>query len=95
VNPSSRCRRREVRYSGHVQGVGFRFTTQQIARHFAVDGYVRNLSDGRVQLVTEGESEELDRFLQAVHERMGDHIDDVSADTQAPSGEFKGFSIRY
>lgn len=95
MNLPSRFLRREVHYSGHVQGVGFRFTTQRVAKQFAVDGYVRNLPDGRVQLVAEGERGELERFLQAVRDRLEDHIDNVSDDTQAASGEFTGFVIRY
>ena len=95
VNASSRCIRREVYYSGHVQGVGFRFSTQRVAADFAVDGCVRNLPDGRVHLVAEGEADEVERFLQAVRDRMGAYIDDVSNDQLAASGEFTGFRIRY
>ena len=47
--------RRRVVFSGRVQGVGFRFTCQSLARGFDVAGYVRNLADGRVELVAEGE----------------------------------------
>ena len=43
-------------FSGHVQGVGFRYTTRSVASRFAVTGYVRNLPDGRVELVAEGGS---------------------------------------
>ena len=45
---------REVYYQGRVQGVGFRYAVRSLARRFAVDGFVRNLSDGRVELVAEG-----------------------------------------
>ena len=54
--------RRRVHFSGRVQGVGFRFTCQSLARGFDVAGHVRNLADGRVELVAEGESSELDAF---------------------------------
>ena len=46
--------RRVVHYSGRVQGVGFRYTVRTLATRFAVTGFVRNLADGRVQLVVEG-----------------------------------------
>ena len=46
-------------YSGHVQGVGFRYTVKSVAAGFEVNGTVRNLPDGRVELVAEGDSGEL------------------------------------
>ena len=63
--------RRRVYYSGRVQGVGFRATCRWLAGGFEVAGYVRNLPDGRVEVVAEGESAELDRFLAAIQERDG------------------------
>jgi acylphosphatase len=87
--------RREVAFSGHVQGVGFRYTTQDIARQFDVLGYVRNLSDGRVELVVEGTRHELSRFIAAIHERMGSFIHDVKSDVTAATGQFTTFSIRH
>lgn len=87
--------RREVYYSGYVQGVGFRFTVQHIARRFAVEGFVRNVPDGRVQLVAEGEPHELDQFLRAVRDRMDVNIHDLTDDSQEASGKFVGFEIRY
>jgi acylphosphatase len=61
---------RQVHFRGHVQGVGFRYTTREIAEGFDVVGYVQNLPDGRVLLVAEGEADELDAFLAAVQEQM-------------------------
>lgn len=86
---------REVFYSGHVQGVGFRMTAHRIAQRWAVTGYVRNLPDGRVQLVVEGERSDVHGYLQALHQTMADHIHDAQVvDTQA-SGTFSGFAIRH
>ena len=87
--------RREAFYSGHVQGVGFRYTVRLLAAQFAVSGYVRNLPDGRVQLVVEGQSAELQRFVDAIAERMADHIRDVAVDVRPAIGEFSGFEIRH
>ena len=65
--------RRRVYYSGSVQGVGFsRATCRWLARGFEVAGFVRNLSDGRVELVAEGEAVEIDRFLDAVRDEIGE-----------------------
>jgi acylphosphatase len=88
------CRR--VYYSGQVQGVGFRFTARQLARGFDVAGYVRNLPDGRVELVAEGEPTEINRFLQAVRDEMGFFIRDVMIESRPPPPEpLTGFTIRY
>ena len=94
-NSSNPTERREVVFSGHVQGVGFRYTTQDIARRFDVRGYVRNLSDGRVELIVEGTRDEIARFLAAIHERMGSFIRDVKSDSTAARDEFTDFSIRH
>ena len=92
---STRHQRKEVYYSGHVQGVGFRYTTQQIARELDVTGFVKNLSDGRVQLVVEAEPAEMRRFFSEIDQRLGEYIRDQKVAQLAPSGEFTGFSIRY
>lgn len=55
-----------VLYSGRVQGVGFRYTVKSLVAGFDVSGTVRNLDDGRVELIAVGERDELDAFLQAV-----------------------------
>jgi acylphosphatase len=85
-----------VLYSGRVQGVGFRYTTQSIARRYAVAGYVRNLPDGRVELVAEGEQQEVGGFLREVRDHFQRHIRDEKSDVQtAASGEFHSFEIRH
>jgi acylphosphatase len=86
--------RRTVIYSGHVQGVGFRFTVRQLASGFAVGGYVRNLPDGRVEVVVEGLVADLDAFLKAVAERMDGFIANANQTAGAATGEFGRFEIR-
>jgi acylphosphatase len=70
--------RRRVFYSGRVQGVGFRFTAQRIARDRAIAGFARNLPDGRVELVVEGDAEVLDDALCAIQTTLGDNIRESS-----------------
>ena len=86
--------RREVIYSGTVQGVGFRYTTRAIAARFDVTGYVMNLPDGRVQLVAEGTKEELDAFLEEIARKMSQYIDTAAQNTLSASGGFDDFEIR-
>ena len=87
--------RREVCYRGHVQGVGFRYTVQRIARGYEVDGFVRNLPDGRVELVAEGTTQTLDRFLGQVAESMSRYIHHSDVERATPTGEYSGFDIHF
>jgi acylphosphatase len=87
---------RRIHYSGRVQGVGFRFTTQHLARGFDVAGQVRNLPDGRVEVVTEGEPAEIEGFLQAVRDAMGRFIRDESVESIPTSPTpLTGFTVRH
>ena len=83
-----------VFFTGRVQGVGFRFTTLQVAREYDVSGYVKNLADGRVQLEVEGRTTEVDSFIISVEQRMHGYVrkTERSVDTRSP--EFSGFTIR-
>jgi len=87
--------RREVLFSGMVQGVGFRYTARRIAERFAVAGYVQNLPDGRVRTVVEGVPSEIDRFLAAVEAELGRYITHRQQETLQPSGEPRSFEIRF
>ena len=89
-----------VHFCGHVQGVGFRFTTVRIADRFEIAGFVHNLPDGRVRVVAEGKVDVLDLFLGAVQQEMGNYLDRTQIEKQKASGEFGKpgmgrFSVRY
>jgi acylphosphatase len=85
-----------VFFSGRVQGVGFRFTCQSLARGFEVAGFVRNLPDGRVELVAEGESGELDAFLASIRHAMSTYIKNVTTEPEpADAIPLVGFSVRH
>ncbi len=89
-------KRMQIFFSGTVQGVGFRFTAQRLARRFPVTGFVRNSEDGRVEVTAEGEEASLVEFLAAIRESgMKDYIRDVEARWSKAQGCFKGFSIAY
>jgi acylphosphatase len=92
--PAPARERREVRFGGHVQGVGFRFTVSRLAAGRDVTGFVRNLPDGDVLLVLEGPPDVLCRLLEDVQSALGRYI--VSTDVQcaAATHEFRSFSIR-
>lgn len=93
---SSSVRRIEVRFEGRVQGVGFRWTVEGLARGRRVTGWVRNEPDGSVRLVAEGSELELLAFLQAIAEsRLGRYVTNRTVVWREPTGEFSGFEIRY
>lgn len=92
---SDRPARLEIKFSGHVQGVGFRFSTQRIARQFEVHGFVRNLANGQVELVLEGLPAEIRACLRQVQTEMAGYIQraqEIEADAR---GEFSCFEIRH
>jgi acylphosphatase len=74
---STHVSHREVWYSGHVQGVGFRAQVLGIARGFDVTGFVQNLTDGRVYLHAEGAEQELDAFAAEILKTLDGHIRQV------------------
>lgn len=83
-----------VFFSGHVQGVGFRFTTLQIAKEFELAGFVKNLPDGRVQLEAEGRLEEISAFVEAIEDRMHGYVRKVERSSERRTPQFSGFTIR-
>ena len=86
--------RMHVVYSGHVQGVGFRYTVKSLSPGYEVTGTIRNLSDGRVELAAEGVKEELEAFLQGINDSgLGSLIHDAQTSWSEARGGFKGFAI--
>ena len=84
----------QIFYSGSVQGVGFRYTVRSTASGFEVTGTVRNLPDGRVELIAEGTREQLDGFRQAIRDSGLEHfIDDERVAWAEAQNEFHGFEI--
>ena len=92
--PAGKTVRQTVYYSGQVQGVGFRATTKEIARHYQVTGWVKNLDDGRVQLVVEGDTEVVKDFLEKVTRHFKENITKQEVEAGKATGEFQGFEVR-
>ncbi len=87
--------RYEIRFTGRVQGVGFRMTARRVAGEYAVAGWVRNEPDGSVRCVAEGEVAELKRFVEAVQHAMAGNVEETEVHRAAATGEFTGFSVRH
>ena len=79
---------------GRVQGVGFRFFAEDVAHREGVNGFVRNLSDGRVEALVEGDRDAVERFEMAMWQGpRGARVDEVEVAAVPPSGRM-GFLIR-
>jgi acylphosphatase len=81
-------------YSGHVQGVGFRYAVRQVAEGFEVTGTVRNLDDGRVELMAEGTESELEAFRKSIRDAGLEHfIQNETVNWAEAQNKFSGFQI--
>jgi acylphosphatase len=92
--PPANHRRLSIFYSGRVQGVGFRYAVKTVAAGFEVAGHVRNLPDGRVELIAEGTREELGAFCAAIRaEGLAGFIGGEEVSWGETKNEFCGFEI--
>jgi acylphosphatase len=88
-------RARRFVVSGRVQGVGFRYYVCEAALHEGVTGWIRNLPDGRVEALAEGEAEAVSRVERRI--RQGPpaaRVEDVVAGDEVPSGRLSGFLVQ-
>lgn len=86
---------KRVIFSGRVQGVGFRYTTKDLARGFDVCGWVKNLPDGTVELQVMGDEDEVEDFIKEIAEEsnVAHHIKGLLSENIPPLSGVKGFSI--
>lgn len=88
-------KRAHVHISGRVQGVGFRWNAQHKAQELGLTGWVRNLWDGRVEAVFEGDEEAVDKAVSwCRHGERPARVEDVKINYEKPGGEFSGFHIK-
>jgi acylphosphatase len=80
---------------GLVQGVGFRYYVRRCAADLPITGWVRNLSDGRVELLAEGSRADLEALLAAVRQGpRGSQVSHIQVEWGQPGGELRGFSVQ-
>lgn len=84
----------QILFSGQVQGVGFRWTTERIASRLPLRGYVRNLPDGRVEAVVAGSATNIQQLIEKLQEQFGSGITGIQRQTLEHANEFTGFMIR-
>ncbi len=85
-----------IMVAGRVQGVGFRFECRRLAAQRGLRGWVKNLDDGRVEIVAEGEKDSVDRLTEwSRHGPPGAFVTACRADPEQPTGEFDSFEVRF
>ena len=94
IQRNDACRIR-VLYSGRVQGVGFRWQVKQVSEGFAVTGFVRNLEDGTVELLVEGDARQARGMIEAVDERLRGFWTSKAEDEREGEPHYEDFSIDY
>jgi len=81
--------------SGRVQGVFFRASTKKTADRIGITGFVRNLADGRVEIIAEGDEQALQSFLQWCNRGpRAAHVENINLSTSSHQNEFDNFEIR-
>lgn len=94
ISPSSH--RAHVYYTGRVQGVGFRYTAERLALELGLTGWVKNLPDGRVEIVCEGSKDKIDQLLENIQKSsLGPHIKKAALTWEKPTQEFTDFSVEF
>lgn len=88
-------RRLHVYYEGSVHGVGFRFTAERIASQLKLTGWVKNLPDGRVELIAEGDKDLLCVLLENIKGSMRGYITRDAVLWQEHKDEYRSFDIRF
>ena len=88
-------KRAHIIYEGTVQGVGFRWTVEEIAHSVGVVGWVQNRPEGTVEVVCEGEERDIDALINRVKQQMQRYIRSVKVEWEAPRGEFDTFRLKF
>ena len=86
---------KRIIFVGRVQGVGFRFTAHSIARRYELTGFVRNLSDGNVEMLAQGQAEDIEMSLRDINKIFAGYISETRIEDIEPDNSFKGFRITF
>ena len=85
--------RSHIIFTGRVQGVGFRYTAQRLANEQKLLGWVKNLPDGRVELMAEGPQAKIEHLIFKLNSQF--QITKQDIDWLNPKGQFTGFEVTY
>ena len=95
MNEKLEISRFRIVYTGRVQGVGFRWQVKKVSESFGVTGFVRNLSDGTVELWVEGEKAEARKMIDAVEVKLMDYWHSKVEDEREGEPQYENFSIDF
>lgn len=93
MNDSESCFFLRAYFSGRVQGVGFRYSTSQLAKGYEVTGYVKNLVDGRVELEIEGDEKECRQLVESIQDELDAYVRKTELSDGVRSRKFNSFTI--
>jgi len=82
-------------FSGTVQGVGFRYTVQRYALSLELTGWVKNRSNGFVEILVEGPKEKIEKLCQNIEEYFGEYIENKDIQYTKARGKIEKFQITY
>ncbi len=86
---------KHIIFAGSVQGVGFRFTAHRMAGRHQLTGYVRNLSDGTVEMLAQGSARDIDDCIRDIQNYLTGHIREVKAEEVPPNPTYTDFKITF
>ena len=86
---------KHIIFTGHVQGVGFRFTAHHIANRHQLTGFVRNVPDGTVEMLVQGLSENIDNCIQDIKKSFAGYIREIRIEEIPPDVRYKEFRITF
>jgi acylphosphatase len=82
-------------FTGHVQGVGFRFTAHRMASRRHLTGFVRNLSDGTVEMLAQGPAEDIEECIRGIKEALAGYVRETIIDEVPPDPKHTDFKITF
>ena len=88
-------KRWHIYFSGRVQGVGFRYTSREVAKRYEVSGWVKNLPNGSVEMIVEGATDQLKKYVADLSESTYGNVADMQVAKSKPTGEFSAMEIRH
>ncbi len=86
---------KNIIFKGHVQGVGFRYTTYNITKRYDVCGFVRNLPDGTVELFIQGPSQDVENCIADIQESFSGYLRGTKVTTISQNPAYSDFRIAY
>ena len=86
---------KHIIFAGQVQGIGFRFTALSVANHYKLTGFVRNLRNGGVEMLAQGQPDDIDKCVQEIKNTIGSYIAEVKIEDATFDPQYKDFKITF